>query len=165
MAVRDRERRQDRGPLAEPDRSPTGPAGPSEAPRDALSVASTARGRLAAARVARLATVRPDGSPHLVPIVFAVEGDRLYSAVDDKPKRSSDLQRLANIASDPRVCVLADHYEEDWSRLWWVRADGRADVLSDGAKPEQEHAIDLLAARYPVYLERRPSGAVIRIAV
>jgi PPOX class probable F420-dependent enzyme len=116
--------------------------------------------------VARFATVRPDGSPHLVPFVFAVEGDRVYSAVDDKPKRSPDLQRLANIAGEPRVCVLADHYEEDWSKLWWVRADGRAVVLLDRQNHEEwEYALDLLAERYARYRDRRPSGSVIRIDV
>jgi len=96
-----------------------------------------------------------------------VEGDRIYSAVDDKPKRTTALQRLANIASEPRVSVLADHYEDDWSKLWWVRADGRAEILPDGAKQEQErdHALDLLAERYSAYRERRPSAAVIRIEV
>ena len=84
----------------------------------------TARALFAAARVARLATVTPDGSPHVVPIVFAVDGDTIYTAVDGKPKRSRQLQRLANIAAHPRVTVLADRYDEDWSQLWWVRADG-----------------------------------------
>jgi PPOX class probable F420-dependent enzyme len=92
-----------------------------------------------------------------------VEDDRIYSAVDDKPKRTPKLQRLANIDADPRVSVLADHYEDDWSRLWWVRADGRATILGDGA--ERERALDLLAERYPAYRERRPGGAVIRIDV
>lgn len=98
-----------------------------------------------------------------------MEGDRIYSAVDDKPKRTPHLQRLANIASEPRVSVLADHYEDDWSELWWVRADGRAQVLFQGAKQEQEHernhALDLLVERYRAYRERRPSGAVIRVDV
>jgi PPOX class probable F420-dependent enzyme len=116
--------------------------------------------------VAQLATVRPDGAPHLVPFVFAMEDDRIYSAVDDKPKRSPQLQRLANIAREPRVCVLADHYEEDWSRLWWVRADARAVVLLDGQNHEErDHALDLLAERYATYRQRRPSGAVIRMDV
>lgn len=98
-----------------------------------------------------------------------MEGDRIYSAVDDKPKRTPQLQRLANIASEPRVSVLADHYEDDWSELWWVRADGRAQVLLQGAKQEHEHernhALDLLVERYRAYRERRPSAAVIRVDV
>jgi PPOX class probable F420-dependent enzyme len=96
-----------------------------------------------------------------------VEGDRIYSAVDDKPKRTTALQRLANIGAESRVSVLADHYEEDWSKLWWVRADGRAEILPDGAKQERERdrALDLLAERYSAYRQQRPSAAVIRIEV
>jgi PPOX class probable F420-dependent enzyme len=87
--------------------------------------------------------------------------------VDDKPKRTLQLQRLANIRAEPRVSVLADHYEDDWSELWWVRADGRAEILNDamGQGQEREHALDLLAQRYVPYRERRPSGAVIRVAI
>ena len=96
-----------------------------------------------------------------------MEGDRIYSVVDDKPKRTLQLQRLANISTEPRVSVLADHYEDDWSELWWVRADGRAEILHDamGKEQEREHALDLLAQRYVRYRERRPSGAVIRVDV
>jgi len=95
-----------------------------------------------------------------------VEDDRVYSAVDDKPKRTTALQRLANIRTEPRVSVLADHYEEDWSKLWWVRADGRAEILDEAERErERDHALDLLAERYAAYRERRPSGAVIRVEV
>ena len=84
-----------------------------------------ARGRFAAARVARLATADATGQPHLVPVTFAVAGDMVYTAVDAKPKRTTALRRLANVAANPRVSLLVDHYDDDWSRLWWVRADGR----------------------------------------
>ena len=84
-----------------------------------------ARRRFAGARVARLATISADGAPHLVPFVFAVAGDTVYSAVDAKPKRTTALKRLANIDRDPRVTLLADHYDDDWTALWWVRADAR----------------------------------------
>ena len=114
----------------------------------------------ASARVARLATVREDGSPHLVPIVFAVAGDVIYSAVDAKPKRTRSLRRLANIADEPRVSVLADHYEDDWSRLWWVRADGLARVLD--ASPA---ALAALTARYPQYRDTPPPGPFLEITV
>ena len=93
-----------------------------------------ARAAFASCRVVRLATVRPDGAPHLVPICFALEGDTLYSAVDHKPKASTALQRLANIAANPRVSLLADRYDEDWSLLWWVRADGTAHVAAVGTR-------------------------------
>jgi len=95
---------------------------------------SAARDLFTGASVARLATVRPDGRPHLVPIVFAVAGDVIVTAVDEvKPKRTRALARLANIAAEPRVSVLADHYDEDWTRLWWVRADGTATVVGSDA--------------------------------
>jgi len=109
-----------------------------------------ARRRFAAARVARLATIAPDGRPHLVPITFAVEGDRIYSIVDDvKPKSSQSLARLRNIVANPRVSLLADEYSDHWQRLWWVRADGTATIAPGG--PERERAIGLLQSRYPPY--------------
>lgn len=87
------------------------------------------RDRFASGRVARLATVDAEGRPHLVPVVFAVVADTIYSAVDAKPKRSTALRRLANVRANPRVAVLVDHYAEDWRQLWWVRADGVGRVL------------------------------------
>jgi PPOX class probable F420-dependent enzyme len=121
-----------------------------------------ARRRFAEARVARLATVSAGGQPHLVPIVFAVEGDVLYTAVDDKPKATRALRRLDNIAGNAQVAVLADHYDDDWTQLWWARADGVARVVG-GA--EAERAIDLLARRYAVYGERRPPGPAVAVEV
>jgi PPOX class probable F420-dependent enzyme len=122
-----------------------------------------ARGRFEAARVARLATVRRDGAPHVVPIVFALDGDRLAFAVDDKPKRTRQLRRLENIEFEPRVSILVDHYEEPWNYLWWVRADGRAAVGRD------EDAIgpvtDLLTAKYASYEHRRPPGPVVVVEI
>lgn len=124
--------------------------------------AAQARERFVAARVARLATVGNDGQPHLVPITFAVAGDVLYSAVDAKPKSGRRLQRLANIAANPQVCVLVDYYDDDWTRLWWARADGRARVLDAGAAPK---AVDLLTRRYSVYVSEPPPGPVLAIEV
>ena len=98
-----------------------------------------------------------DARPHLVPIVFAVAGDAVYSAVDAKPKRTTALKRLENIARNPRVALLADHYDDaDWSALWWVRADGAARVLADGA--EAERAVALLRERYEQYRAEPPRG-------
>ena len=114
----------------------------------------------ATARVARLATVSPGGRPHLVPIVFAVAGDVVHTAVDAKPKRTRNLRRLANIAADPRVTLLADHYDEDWSQLWWVRADGVARILDSA--PE---AVAALQSRYPQYRETPPPGPFLEITV
>src|SRR5437879_8624404 len=109
--------------------------------------ATAMRRRIADAKVARLATVGAGGKAHVVPITFAVDGDTIYFAVDAKPKRTTDLKRLRNIAANPSVSVLVDHYEDDWSRLWWVRLDGPARVLIGGA--EANHGIELLASRYP----------------
>ncbi|GAA4164619.1 TIGR03668 family PPOX class F420-dependent oxidoreductase [Gryllotalpicola daejeonensis] len=122
-----------------------------------------ARGRLAAARVARLATVGGDGAPHLVPITFALEGDLIYTAVDHKPKSTRDLRRLRNIAQNPQVALLADEYSDEWDALWWVRADGRARVITDAAA--MRHPIDSLVARYSQYRARRPEGPVVVIRV
>ena len=125
--------------------------------------ADEARELLVSARVARLATVSEDGRPHLVPITFALVGrDTLVTAVDEKPKRTRALRRLRNIAANPTVCVLADHYEDDWTGLWWVRADGVAHV-SDAA--DEPAALAALDARYPQYTERSPDGPVIVISV
>lgn len=114
-------------------------------------------------RVARLATVRPDGGPHVVPIVFAADGSRLFTAVDAKPKRTRCLQRLVNLRADPRCSLLVDHYDSDWSRLWWVRADGTARVLDDPA--ESDRGLALLAARYPPYSAQPPAGPLIVVNV
>ena len=120
-----------------------------------------ARARFAAARVARLATADAAGRPHLVPVVFALAGDTLYSAVDDvKPKATRRLKRLANIAANPAIALLVDHYDDDWRRLWWARADGTARLL-DPADPEAARARDLLSARYGQYRAAPPPGVVI----
>ena len=121
-----------------------------------------ARRRFAAARVARLATADAAGVPHLVPFVFAVDGDRVYSAVDAKPKRTTALRRLENVRQNPRVALLADHYDdEDWGALWWVRADGRGRVL-DADDAESRAAIALLSERYAQF---RAAGAVLAVDV
>lgn len=124
--------------------------------------AQQARRRFASAAVARLATAGADCQPHLVPIVFAVAGETIYSVVDAKPKRSTELRRLRNVESNPLVSVLVDHYDEDnWDALWWVRADGSARVLSLD-EPEAARAVELLARRYP---QQRPRGQVLAVDV
>jgi PPOX class probable F420-dependent enzyme len=135
---------------------------PGRAPRldSGESVPVTPAELFASVPVARLATVDATGAPHLVPIVFAVTGDVIHTAVDGKPKRSRRLKRLANIAANPRVSVLADHYEPDWSRLWWVRADGVARVLD-----ESPSALAALTARYPQYVDTPPPGPFVEITV
>ena len=121
---------------------------------------SEAREAFAKARVARLATLTPDGAPHIVPICFAVDGDVIYSAIDHKPKRSSHPRRLRNIMCDARVAILADHYDDKWENLWWIRADGLARVVSAG-----EQAVALLARRYEQYRQQPPRGEMIVIEV
>jgi PPOX class probable F420-dependent enzyme len=123
-----------------------------------------ARRRFAAARVARLATADAAGRPHLVPVVFAVDGDTVVSAVDHKPKRTTALRRLANVAENPAVALLADHYAEDWSALWWVRADGTGRVV-DAREPQARDAVALLCERYPQYSGRPPVGPVLAVEV
>ena len=124
---------------------------------------ATIRKHVGEARVARLATVGANGKPHLVPITFAVEGDTVYFAVDAKPKRTTDLQRLKNIEANPAVCLLVDHYDEDWSKLWWVRIDGTARVIDE--PKAAAHAVELLAARHPQYRHEKPAGPVVAISI
>lgn len=121
-----------------------------------------ARARFAAARVARLATADARSRPHLVPIVFVVHGDHIYSVIDTKPKRTTALRRLANVRENPSVALLVDHYDdEDWSALWWVRADGRGRVLEPEAR-EARRAVALLRERYP---QQTAIGAVLAVDV
>lgn len=137
------------------------PAGPGRPGRPRLPEA--ARRRLAAARVARLGTRAPGGRPHLVPCCFVAEGDTVYSAVDSKPKSTLALRRLENIRSAGLACLLVDHYEEDWSALWWIRLDGGARVLEAGE--EREGALASLAAKYRQYRGNPPPGAVVALDV
>jgi PPOX class probable F420-dependent enzyme len=125
--------------------------------------AAEARRRLAGARVARLGTSGASGQPHVVAVTFAVDGDHIFTAVDHKPKTTANLKRLRNIAENPLVSVLADHYSDDWNHLWWARADGRAAILTE-AEP-MAAPIALLTARYPQYRDARPDGPVIAIEV
>ena len=123
----------------------------------------TMRGLVSSAPVGRLATVRRDGRPHVVPICFVVTDDVVYSAVDDKPKRHRHLQRVSNVRATGTASLLVDEYDDDWSRLWWVRLDGRARLVDDGA--EAERAIRSLSDKYPQYRDQPPSGPVLAIDV
>ena len=122
-----------------------------------------ARDRFADSPVAVLATITKSGSPRLVPVTFASEDDRIVIAVDHKPKTTRRLARLSDIKADPRVTLLAQHYSDDWTRLWWVRATGTAVIHDD----EQAVAAagKLLGAKYPQYREHAPAGPVIEVAV
>ena len=118
------------------------------------------RARVTVARVARLATLRADGTARLVPITFALLDGLVCSAVDEvKPKRSTRLARLADVRRDPRAAVLVDHYAEDWTQLWWVRIDGTAAVHEAGELADRARAA--LAAKYPPYAAAPPGGPVL----
>ncbi len=120
----------------------------------------------AASPVAVLTTVRPDGSPHVVPVVFAApnhRNDLLYTAVDAKPKTTQRLQRLANIEANPAVSLLVDHYDDDWSQLWWVRADGVAAIHYGGVEMATGYA--LLRHKYAQYERLALDGPVVTIEV
>jgi PPOX class probable F420-dependent enzyme len=121
------------------------------------------RRRLEASFVARLATIGVDSRPHIVPITFALEDQTLYFAVDFKPKRTTNLKRLSNIATNPAVSVLIDHYESNWDRLWWVRLDGTARIVMEPG--EAERALSLLGQRYEQYRTTRPAGPVVAITI
>ena len=121
------------------------------------------RQRVAAARVGRPPTTRPDGRPHVVPCCFVRLGDTVYSAVDAKPKSTLALQRLRNLAAHPAASLVVDYYDEDWSRLWWIRFDGTARVLESGA--ERDAAIDALTAKYAQYVDAPPPGPVVALDV
>ncbi len=122
-----------------------------------------ARRRLAAARVGRLASIDERGRPHVVPICFALAGDRLFSVVDHKAKRTMNLRRLDNVRRTPAVQLIVDHYDDDWSVLWWVRVSGHGRVVEHGAA--RDDVIDLLASKYPQYREHRPAGPALVIDI
>lgn len=122
------------------------------------------RALAASARVGRLGTVAAEGTPHLVPICFALVVDVAYSAVDHKPKRGLRLRRLANVQATGHACLLLDEYDEDWSRLWWVRLDGRGRLVGD-TTAERSAAVDALVEKYPQYAERRPDGQVLAVDI
>ena len=121
------------------------------------------RQRVEAARVGHLATTRPDGRPHVVPCCFVLVGDTVYSAVDGKPKSTLALQRLRNLVAHPAASLVVDHYDEDWTQLWWIRLDGTARVLESGLV--RDAALESLAMKYPQYVDTPPPGAVIALDV
>jgi PPOX class probable F420-dependent enzyme len=117
--------------------------------------------------VADLATLGPRGAPHLVPIVFARSGDGLWSPIDGKPKSGRELARVRHVRRDPRVALLLQHYDADWTRLWWLRVEGEA-ALRDAGDEEAEAAVAALRAKYPEYARvpvLAPGGLLLRIRV
>lgn len=117
----------------------------------------------ASARVGYLGTVTANGTPHVVPVCFALLGDVAYSSVDHKPKRSPHLRRIANVRATGHACLLVDEYDEDWSRLWWARLDGHGRVVEDSL--EEDAALTALAQKYPQYTQQPPSGPVLALEV
>jgi PPOX class probable F420-dependent enzyme len=110
------------------------------------------RRRLAAASHLVLATIHPERGVDLVPVVASLDGASAWLPIDTvKPKTSARLRRLANVEADPRVALLAEHYDADWSQLWWVRAHGHAREVH--AAGELDRARAALAARYPDYTD------------
>jgi len=126
--------------------------------------ADDARRRFATSRTASLAMADDHGRPYVVVVTFAAVDDLVVTAVDSKPKSTQRLRRLALIAANPQVSLLADHYDDaDWTQLWWARGSGLAQVMmrpEDCAEPRA-----LLAAKYPQYAAEPPTGPVIRIEV
>ena len=119
-----------------------------------------ATARLRRARVGRLGTIGV-GAPHVVPCCFAVDETVAYSAVDDKPKTTPRLQRLADVSAHPFATLLVDHYDEDWSALWWIRVSGPARIITGGA--EHARAVGLLRVKYPQYLDHALTGPVLAL--
>lgn len=121
------------------------------------------RRRVGEARSGVFSTVTAENRPHAVPCCFFLKGDVVYSAVDAKPKTTLALRRLDNLAANPSACLLVDRYDDDWSQLWWIRVDGIGRVLTEG--DERDHALNLLADKYPQYREIRPPGPVVAMDI
>lgn len=119
--------------------------------------------RFASAQVARLATVTPAGAPHVVPVVFAADQGAVYTAIDGKPKTTQRLRRISNIENNPNVSLLVDHYDADWTQLWWVRVDGVAAIHRDGAVLDLGYR--LLRSKYDQYQSVSLNGPIISVAV
>jgi len=124
---------------------------------------TAARQRFADARVGHLATITADGRPHIVPCCFVLHARTVFSAVDAKPKSTLNLRRLQHLKANPSCSLLVDHYEEDWTTLWWVRVDGSGRVIYEG--DERERALGLLAAKYKQYRDALPPGPVVAIDI
>jgi len=123
----------------------------------------TAQQRLDNARIGYLATLAADARPRIVPCCFALHDGTVYSAVDAKPKSTLLLGRIQNLNTNATFSLLVDHYDEDWTTLWWVRVDGWGRVIEEG--DERERALDLLAAKYEQYRSTPPPGPVLILEI
>jgi PPOX class probable F420-dependent enzyme len=122
-----------------------------------------ARSRFGTVPAVRLGTADGQGRPHVVVVTFAMDGDMIYTAVDQKPKSGNVLKRLRNVGENPQVTMLADYYSDDWDTLWWVRADGRATILA--GQRQMAAPLRLLADRYWQYRQAPPTGPVLAVTV
>ena len=121
-----------------------------------------ARELLASERVARLAYVDEHDRPRVLPVTFAVASGAVWSAIDDKPKRSAEPARLRHLRRRPEAALLVDVYDDDWTRLAWVQLLGKVDVVAVESAPE---AMEALARKYAPYAERTPPGPLLRVSV
>jgi PPOX class probable F420-dependent enzyme len=121
-----------------------------------------ARELLERERVARLAYLDREGRPRVLPVTFALAGDSVWSAIDEKPKRLAEPARVEALRERPEAALLVDVYDDDWSRLAWVQLLGRVEVLSPAEEPG---AMAALAAKYRQYAERTPPGPLLRLRV
>jgi PPOX class probable F420-dependent enzyme len=119
-----------------------------------------ARELLAAARVARLAFLDDADRPRVLPVTFALAADAVWSAIDEKPKRTAEPARLRYLERRPEAALVVDVYDDDWTRLAWVQLLGRVDVLPIDSSPE---AVAALAAKYEQYVDRTPPGPLLRM--
>jgi PPOX class probable F420-dependent enzyme len=127
-----------------------------------MVVSGWERELLEAERVARLGFTDADDRPRVLPVTFALAGDDVWSAIDDKPKRSREPARLRYLRRRPEAALLVDRYDDDWSRLAWVQLLGRVEIVPLDSEPE---AFEALAERYEPYRERRPPGPLLRLRV
>jgi coenzyme F420-0:L-glutamate ligase/coenzyme F420-1:gamma-L-glutamate ligase len=106
---------------------------------------------LSRTRVGRLATADSSGQPHVIPIVFAADGEKIYTPLDKKPKRMppNQLKRVRNLVENPRLAFVVDHYEEDWSKLAWMLVKGTGELVENGEA--YEVGVRLLEEKYPQY--------------
>jgi coenzyme F420-0:L-glutamate ligase/coenzyme F420-1:gamma-L-glutamate ligase len=134
--------------------------------RVTASIPASVAGFIADGRVGRLATADASGQPLVVPICYAFDGASLFSAIDAKPKTSGPegLKRIRNIRENPKVSVVIDRYDEDWTRLRYVIIRGRAELLTEGS--DFSRGVDLLVAKYPQYRSMgldREGGLMIKV--
>lgn len=123
----------------------------------------TMRDRLSGSPIAHLGTVSARGRPHVVPCCFVLDGSTLFTAVDAKPKSTRRLQRIRDLEANPSASLIVDHYEDDWTRLWWVRVDVTGRIMEPGA--EHDRALDRLAEKYAQYRQHRPPGPVLALDI